>query len=49
MRTDILEKKEQILEWINQNKTESFIAKELGCKPETLNSYLNKMGINYAG
>ena len=32
MRSDILEKKDQILIWIEENKSKSFIAKELGCK-----------------
>ena len=49
MRSDILEKKSQILIWINENKSKAFIAKELGCKQETLNKYLEKMGIEYAG
>ena len=49
MRLDILEKKSQILIWIDENKSKAFIAKELGCKQETLNKYLEKMGIEYAG
>ena len=49
MRSDILEKKSQILIWIDENKSKAFIAKELGCKQETLNRYLEKMGIEYAG
>lgn len=49
MRTDILERKEEILEWIKQNRSKSFIAKELKCKQETLNKYLIKMGIEYKG
>ena len=49
MRSDILEKKNQILIWIDENKSKAFIAKELGCKQETLNKYLEKMGIEYAG
>lgn len=49
MRSDILEKKSQILIWIDENKSKAFIAKELGCKQETLNKYLEKMGIEYAG
>ena len=49
MRSDILEKKSQILIWINENKSKAFIAKELGCKQETLNKYLEKMSIEYAG
>lgn len=49
MRTDILERKEEILKWINENKSKAFISKQLKCKQETLNNYLIKMGINYAG
>ena len=49
MRSDILEKKSQILIWIDENKSKASIAKELGCKQETLNKYLEKMGIEYAG
>lgn len=49
MRTDILDRKDEILEWIKQNKSKAFISKQLGCKQVTLNSYLTKMGINYKG
>ena len=49
LRTDILEQKGFILECIAQNKSKAFICKTLKCKPETLNSYLEKMGIEYSG
>ena len=49
MRTDILERKEEILQWIEEEKPKQFMCKQLNCKPETLNSYLKKMGIDYAG
>ena len=49
MRSDILELKDQILQWISENKSKAFISKELGCKQETLNRYLEKMGIEYTG
>ena len=49
MRTDILECKEQILSWINEGQSKAFIAKELHCKPETLNRYLAMMEIKYDG
>lgn len=49
MRDDILEKKSLILQWIEEGKTKGFMCSELKCKPETLNSYLEKMGIKYAG
>jgi len=47
MRTDILERKQEIIEWIRQNQSKAFICKQLKCKPETLNGYLQKMGIDY--
>lgn len=49
MRTDILDRKEDILRWIEEKRTKAYISQQLGCKQETLNSYLKKMGIEYAG
>lgn len=49
MRTDILEQKEQILKWIEEEQSKAFICRQLHCKPETLNSYMKKMGIEYTG
>lgn len=49
MRVDILERKDEILSWIKQGQSKAFIARELHCKPETLNSYLQKMEIEYTG
>ena len=49
MRNDILERKEEILLWIKENRSKSFICKELSCKQDTLNSYLKKWGIEYSG
>lgn len=49
MRTDILKRKEDILEWIEHHQSKAFMCKELKCKQSTLNSYLTKMGIEYAG
>jgi DNA-binding CsgD family transcriptional regulator len=48
-RLDILDRKEEILNWIEEHQSKAFIAKELKCKPSTLNSYLEKMGIVYEG
>ena len=48
-RTDILERKDEILEWISQNQSKAFMCRELKCKPETLNSYLKIMNIEYVG
>ena len=49
MRTDILDRKDEILEWISKSYSNAEICRKLQCKPETLRSYYNKMGINYKG
>ena len=49
MRKDILEKCEQIEQWIAEELPKSEIARKLGCKQETLNLYLDKLHISYAG
>lgn len=48
-RIDILERKDEILQWIEEHQSKAFIAKQLNCKPTTLNNYLDKMGISYEG
>ena len=48
-RLDILEKKEDILTWIQQKKSKNYICEQLLCKAETLDSYLEKWGINGIG
>lgn len=48
-RKDILQRKEKILKWIEEKQPKSYICKQLNCKPETLNSYLKYMGIEYKG
>ena len=49
IRTDILERKDEILEHIKNNGCKSELCKRFKCKPETLNAYLKKMGIEYPG
>lgn len=49
MRTDILERKDEIIQWISEIKSKAYICRELKCKPETLNFWLDKMGIEYKG
>lgn len=49
MRNDILNRKEEILQWIQQKESKAFICKKLQCKPETLESYLKKFGVTYKG
>lgn len=48
-RLDILEREEDIRQWIKEEKPKSFICAELDCKSTTLDTYLKKMGIEYKG
>lgn len=49
MRTDILERKEEILQWIQEERSKSYMCQQLKCKQDTFNSYLKKMNIEYSG
>lgn len=49
MRSDILEKKDQILQWIEENQSKAYMSEQLNCKQDTLNRYLKLMNIEYAG
>lgn len=48
-RTDILERKAEILEWIKENIPNAEIARRLNCKVQTLKSYYKKLNISYKG
>ena len=48
-RVDILERKEEILQWIAEELPKIEICKRLACKYETLNFYLKLMNIEYKG
>jgi hypothetical protein len=49
MRRDILERRSLIEKWVAEGRPKAFMCRELHCKPITLEGYLEKMGINYAG
>lgn len=49
MRTDIENRKNEIKGWIKLNQSKAFICRELKCKPETLNFWLDKLGLSYEG
>ena len=49
MRTDIIDRKSEILLWISENQTNAEIARRLACKVDTLLSYYKKLGITYKG
>lgn len=49
MRNDILDRKEDILQWIKENRPKAYMCRELKCKPDTLERYLGIMQIEYKG
>ena len=49
MRHDIVERKQDILLWVEQNESKAYICKQLSCKPETLERYLKLFGVSYKG
>ena len=49
MRTDILERKEEILQWINEGQSKAFMARQLNCNPKTINPILERLGLTYGG
>ena len=49
MRTDILEQKNKILQWVEENMPKSHMCQYFKCKPITLEKYLVKMNISYKG
>lgn len=48
-RLDILDRKEDIPEWINNQESNAEIARRLGCKVQALNRYYKKLDISYSG
>ncbi len=48
-RNDILEKETEIRRWISEHRSKAFICRQLHCKPTTLETYLEKLGIVYKG
>jgi 5-methylcytosine-specific restriction endonuclease McrA len=49
MRQDIVDRKEEVLKWIEQNESKAYICKQLSCKPETLERYLKIFEVPYKG
>lgn len=49
MRVDILERKEEILQWVSEHRSKAYMARELGCNPKTIDSLLKKLEISYLG
>lgn len=49
MRKDILDREDEIRKWVKEGRSKSFICDQLKCKYDTLNTYLEKLDIVYAG
>lgn len=49
MRTDILKRKNEILQWVEENQSKAYMARQLNCNPKTINSILDKLNIEYSG
>jgi Zn finger protein HypA/HybF involved in hydrogenase expression len=49
LRTDIQERKEDILRWIEEERSKAYMCSQLHCKQATLNAHLLKMDIVYDG
>lgn len=49
MRTDLLERKDDILQQVSENRSKAYMAKELGCNPKTINPLLQRLDIQYNG
>ena len=48
-RKDILEREQEIRQWVGENLPNAEIARRLNCKVDTLKSYYKRMGIEYSG
>lgn len=49
MRTDIRERRDDILRWISENKSHAYMCQQFKCKPDTLKRVFQDWGITYKG
>ena len=49
MRTDLLERENEIKQWISEGQSKAYMARQLGCNPKTINPLLEKLGLKYDG
>ena len=49
MRTDLMERKAEILQWISEGRSKAYMARELGCNYRTIDPLLERLGIIYSG
>ena len=48
-RKDILEREDEIRQWISEGRSKVWMTHQLKCKDTTLNTYLKHLGIEYEG
>ena len=49
MRTDILERKAEIAQWIAEGKSKAYMAIQLQCNPKTVTAVLKRLNFEYSG
>lgn len=49
MKFDITGREAEILQWVDENQSKAFIARQLGCNPKTVDPILKRLGIEYSG
>ena len=49
LRKDILDRKMEIFQWVNEKRSKNWMCKQLSCKSSTLNNYLKLLNIEYVG
>ena len=49
MREDIVKRRDEIEQWVKENKSKAWMARQLGCNPKTVTTTLERWGIQYSG
>ena len=49
MRTDLLERENEIKQWISEGQSKAYMARQLGCNPKTIKPLLERLGLEYNG
>lgn len=49
MKFNIQEKLPDILQWIQEGQSKAYMARQLGCSPQTIARFIEKQGIDYQG
>ena len=49
LQAALSERKDEILKWIEEGQSKAYIARQIGCSPQTVARFLLKEGIDYKG